>query len=920
MLTADALTKLDTIQPEDLSRLSDTELLAFTKQLMDLQAHDRQVNQLRYYKPVSVRALGIHLSTATTIGVGGGNGCEIAGTRVVTARGTLPIEDVRVGDRLPLRGRWVTNTVTDLYTSPTAVPTYTLTTTRGYTMTASADHLNWICDARRRAWHNACEADTKTGRWVRLDELASRDLEQDPAYIKLGNCTYFPNACAITPDDAYFLGQMTGDGHGYMTGTNGMCWTTHQHDEVTIQWMERYLASRGVYSQTTDRGHACKIAWCNKGFTKLMESWGVRRSRGPEKKIPETVWNGTREVVAAFIRGFADADGCATTKPSVVLIHQSDSLMKGIHELLLRFNVVSSLRWQPPIGGPKHENGMWRVEIAGANLRPYATFINFMVPDKSARLTAVKPIKGTHQPTTYDRIEKIERAADAVVHGLTISPTPEYIADGILQHNSSKTDSCLAELVIRCTGQIPLSLQDCYPRQKLRGPINCRVVVESLTTTLFPIILPKLDYCKWQGVDQAGGPRGHWGWIPQDCLIDGQWDKSWKAHERILRLYYRDPDDRETVIGESTIQFMSYDQDPSDFASGDFHVVLHDEPPKEAIWVENMARTMRVDGTMMLAMTWPDDPTIAVDWMLDRIYEPAQPGAKRDPNIEWINLITTENRNLNQTAIARTAGQMSIAERSARIYGQPIRLSNRVHPYFTEDPHVWCFVCHDLAILDESKKCGRCQSTDTVTFQHVEPIRAQSSYPVIQVIDPHPRKPHMLLWVQITPNDDLEQVDEMEVSDVPAVVWDRVQELETSYGWSQIYRLMDPNMGSSPSGTEREVSWQEAFERVGMRIDLADDGEVGRRLFNDYLKPDPSTRRPRYTVDPRCVRTIYQLKRYAWDDHKRTVEKDQKQRAKQRHDDYPTCLKYLMNSNPSFRTLKHIGAAYARSGTRRNGY
>lgn len=486
-------------------------------------------------------------------------------------------------------------------------------------------------------------------------------------------------------------------------------------------------------------------------------------------------------------------------------------------------------------------------------------------------------------------------------------------------NGSSKTDSCLAEMVIRATGQIPLSLQRDYPREKLRGPIACRVVVESLTTTLFPIILPKLDYRKWQGVDVAGGKRGHWGWIPRDCLIGGDWSKSWKSHERILRVYYRDPVTRE-VQGESTIQFMSYDQDPSDFASGDFHFILHDEPPKEAIWVENMARTMRVDGTIMLAMTWPDDPTIAVDWMLDRIYEPAQPGPRKDPNIDWFNLSTVENMNLNQTAIARTAGQMSAAERSARIFGQPIRLSNRVHPLFTEDPHKWCFDCNDLAVTDELGRCGRCGEKDVVSFSHVEPLQANPSYPVVQVLDPHPRKPHMLLWVQINPNDDLEQIAEMEVNEAPETVWARVQELESEYGWSSVRRLMDPNMGRSPSGTDRNVSWQDAFDQVGMRIDLADDGEVGRRLFNDYLKPDAATRTPRYRVDPRCARTIYQLKRYAWDDFKRTVEKDQKQKAKQKHDDYPTMLKYLVNSQPSFRTLKNMGAPISRGGQRKNGY
>ena len=486
-------------------------------------------------------------------------------------------------------------------------------------------------------------------------------------------------------------------------------------------------------------------------------------------------------------------------------------------------------------------------------------------------------------------------------------------------NGSSKTDSCLVELIIRCTGQIPLSLQNCYPREKLRGPINCRIVVESLTTTLFPIILPKLMWNRWQGVDQAGGKRGHWGWIPRDCLILNDWDKSWKSHERILRLYYRDPDTRE-IRGESTIQFMSYDQDPSDFASGDYHLVLHDEPPKEAIWVENMARTMRVDGTMMVAMTWPDDPTIAVDWILDRVYEPGQPGKLKDPHTDWINLITTENMNLKQDAIAIASAKMSEAERATRIYGQHIRLSNRIHPLFTDETRQWCFQCVDLTIVDDRHQCGKCRSPHVLAFNHVRPVDVNPNYPCVFLMDPHPRKPHLMIWVQVTPNDDLEQVAEMELDAAPDVVWQAVQDLERDYGWSSITRIMDPNMGRSPSSSDRETTWQDAFDRVGMRMDLADDGEVGRKIFNEYLKPDEATQTPRYSCDPRNHKTIYQLKRYVWDDHKRTVEKDQKQKAKQKHDDAPTLLKYLCNYGPTFRALRDIGAPVARTGRRHNGY
>lgn len=486
-------------------------------------------------------------------------------------------------------------------------------------------------------------------------------------------------------------------------------------------------------------------------------------------------------------------------------------------------------------------------------------------------------------------------------------------------NGASKTDTALVEMVIRATGQIPNSLRDVYPREKLRGPINCRVVVESITNTLETIILPKLQWYKWQGVSEPGGPQGHFGWIPKHCLLKGEWDESWTARTRTLEVLYRDPD-TDVVRGLSRIQFMSYDQDPADFASGDFHFVLHDEPPKESIWIENMVRAKRVNGTMMMSMTWPDDPTTPVDWIIDRVYEPAQPGKDHDPTYEWVNMYATDNPNLDQTALAELARTLSAAERATRIYGQHLRLSNRVHPIFTDVDHVWCFDCNDLTILNNDGACGTCSSSSVTSFNHVEPLVINPLYPVINALDPHPRKPHMLIWVQVTPDDDLHQVYEMEVDGSPDVVAERVSELESEHGWKTIRRIMDPNMGRSPSSVDRETTWQDAFERAGLTFDLADDGEAGRQAVNDLLKPDPYTQKPRLSVDPRCMRTIQQMKRYSWEDFKKSMEKDQKQKTKQKFDDYPTLLKYVANSQPTFRSLKELGRPVSIGSGRSNGY
>ena len=46
------------------------------------------------------------------------------------------------------------------------------------------------------------------------------------------------------------------------------------------------------------------------------------------------------------------------------------------------------------------------------------------------------------------------------------------------------------------------------------------------------------------------------------------------------------------------------------------------------------------------------------------------------------------------------------------------------------------------------------------------------------------------------------------------------------------------------------------------------------------------------------------MKRFLWDDHKKGLEKDQKQMTKKKNDDFPAIYRYILNSNPDFRSLR----------------
>lgn len=480
-------------------------------------------------------------------------------------------------------------------------------------------------------------------------------------------------------------------------------------------------------------------------------------------------------------------------------------------------------------------------------------------------------------------------------------------------NGSSKSETALAEMIAKATGVFPLSLAH-LTKAKFRGPINCRHVCESLTTVLEPVILPKLQWWKWTGQAPQGTGRGHWGWVPRRCLKDGQWDRSWSQKLRTLTVLCYDPERPERAIGESMIQFMSTDQESEDFASGDYHEIVLDEPPKHGQWRESQARTMRVDGNITLAMTWPEDPAIPVDWLIDEIYDKA----KTSETTKWFELVTTENDHLDQASVARQMADWDDDVIAVRIYGKPIRFSNLIHPEFTDSDVHWCFDCKKRAISVEQGRCITCGSPQVVVFNHVDDeMTWKKHWPGVFILDPHPRKPHMWLHAVITPSDDVLIVNGDERDADPDDIASYIDAQERDLGLNVALRLIDPNMGRSPaSAKDRGKTWQDEFDAAGLKCDLASDADTGRARINAYLKPDPDTRAPRLMVSPRASLLITQIKRYAWDEHKRDREKATKEKPRDKNDDGPTMLKYLFNHLPSFQELVD-GAAYIQLGQRR---
>ena len=535
--------------------------------------------------------------------------------------------------------------------------------------------------------------------------------------------------------------------------------------------------------------------------------------------------------------------------------------------------------------------------------------------EKDLRGLSDKQLEGLLQKVIRDQKQDVKEnqllyyqpvSEDALnVHLLPQSVNTVGIGGG---NGSSKTETSIVEMVMCATGIFPDHMKEKLGeeaiRAKCQGPMNCRVIVKSLKNQLETIMLKKLKWFEWTGLLPEGGDKGHYGWIPRNSLLDGSWEKSWVAGRTTLYFHCKDPFTGE-IIGTSNIQFMSSDQEALAMAGNDLQFAMLDEPSTLAIWRETQARVMRGRGRIFLAMTWPDDPSIPVDWIFDEIYDRAE----KDDTIAWLELRTYDNPFLDQDSVKSMAGKISEELRKIRYEGKPMRFANLIHPFFTDTDSAWCFDCQkEIEIMATNPPCCEsCKGWNVTAYNHVKPFEINPTWPTIFLLDPHPRKPHMWSWVQVDPNNDLWQIADGELAQEPADVAKMVADTEAELQLRVGLRLIDPNMGRTPCGKRRDITWQDEFEMSGLPCELSDDSGVGRQTINERLKPDPDTYMPRLHIHERCRATIYQMKRYCWDEHRLNNEKDLKQTPKNKHDDYPTLLKYCVNYKPEFRALSPDG-------------
>ena len=309
-------------------------------------------------------------------------------------------------------------------------PVLRLHTKAGYQLDVTADHL---------VWRSSGDA---SGRFVPAGELRPGDKLEWHRTESHGEGEITRQAVA----EAALAGWLQSDGFvGQYQGTNrsltieAMTVTAAEKtwvlDAIDTVFPEVHRHERRVV--TADTSLDCRrTRLYGAGLADFVERWDLM-TRGVDMTVPEHLFTAPLPVVAAYLRSIFQAEGYVSVRPpsaTVGMAMISQSLVRGVQSLLLRFGIFSRVRFAPDARADRKGCLVLNIRTAG-DRRRFADEIGFIDPVKAAMLEASLELPGlAARPTKRLEIERIEEIGEAEVYDIQ-TESGEYLSGNVRVHN-----------------------------------------------------------------------------------------------------------------------------------------------------------------------------------------------------------------------------------------------------------------------------------------------------------------------------------------------------------------------------------------------------------------------------------------------------------------------------------------------------
>jgi ribonucleoside-diphosphate reductase alpha chain len=257
---------------------------------------------------------------------------------------------------------------------------------------------------------------------------------------------------------AHYVGWLVGDGciAGKMAST--IYGGPDEQDEVMPRHRELLGRWNGgvVPTPSVQRNGTMQLRATRRAITRFLEELGVSRAKSHEKVVPWAVEQAPQEIVAAFLRGLFDADGCVSDRREyryVGLGSSSRALLVGVQRLLTTFGVYSRICETRQADGEEgsfsyvRKDGsiaiydarpMYDLRITAKAIERFADTVGFSLSRKAEALADVIERRRRYEVRTIVRL--VERVEDGVelTYNLTEPRNHSYLVNGISVANCSE--------------------------------------------------------------------------------------------------------------------------------------------------------------------------------------------------------------------------------------------------------------------------------------------------------------------------------------------------------------------------------------------------------------------------------------------------------------------------------------------------
>lgn len=406
-------------------------------------------------------------------------------------------------------------------------------------------------------------------------------------------------------------------------------------------------------------------------------------------------------------------------------------------------------------------------------------------------------------------------------------------------NRSGKSECGVNEARFHATGVYPVWYPD---SKRWTGPTRGRVVVQDFKKALGEVVWPKVQQ-----------------WFDPASIV-----KIERSMGNVVKIHVQ-----HISGGISTVDFLTYEQDTSQFEGWSGHWVWFDEPPPRDKYIACLRGMIDFGGRMWITATPISEP-----WMFDEIVLNTERNA-------WFTTVSSyDNPYILAEEIKELEVSLTDEEREARIKGKFIHLTGRIYSDLDTNVHL------------------------------IEKLpQGAYSWPIYFVLDPADRRPHHAVWATVDPFGTIIVFDELiyrgTIKDTSSQIINR--ERTAGINPENVIRILDPNKGRSPSLVSG-INLVDEFAVNGLYFtaNVNDDIAMGHlavreKLAYDKKQPLSSTNLPKLLfVREKTRECIKQLLSYVWDDWRgrNNASKSAKEVPKDINKDMPDCIRYLCMSNP----------------------